>query len=102
MDKISSTLVRTRKPHVCWACRVRYPSGSLMTVEKYVSPEGFWRNYSCATCEQILSVCAKREDFSDPWDRSWDEGFVRDLCHDNGLRTSEQLHQFLLNKYRKE
>lgn len=52
---ISSKVVLTRKPHICFGCRKEYSSGTYMKRDVMLD-SGIFVLYVCETCEEIIQM----------------------------------------------
>lgn len=48
---LSANVVMTRKPHVCWGCRIKYPPGTKMNAVT-TTDGGVGTVYWCPTCQE--------------------------------------------------
>lgn len=54
--------VRTRKPHVCFACARKIPSGAQMRVVVIKDGGEFCRMYWCAVCQEYCERYMHHDD----------------------------------------
>jgi len=93
MKTLSDKIVKTRKPHICFACGRKFPAGTKMTrqVNDY---DGIQSVYSCLTCQELMDNYS--EYFYDYVEYMYLEGCVRE-CYECQDITPEQLLEKLQN-----
>lgn len=61
-DIVGRSLVKTKKPHVCFGCGRKFKSGSQME-KSLVTGDSPWSCYLCATCREVLKTFPYIEEF---------------------------------------
>lgn len=54
-DIVGRSLVKIKKPHVCFGCGRKFKSGSQME-KSLVTGDSPWSCYLCATCREVLKT----------------------------------------------
>jgi hypothetical protein len=54
MDFISEETVKTRKPHNCWGCTIKFPIGSIMRRNTSVDSGEIGHSYWCEKCTEFI------------------------------------------------
>lgn len=52
---VISKIVKTRKPHRCWGCRVEFPAGSIMERAATFDGGSATTCYWCRACQHVIN-----------------------------------------------
>jgi len=96
ITQLSSKIVKTRKPHECFACRRKFEAGTIMECGNNVDGGKVYSLYACSTCQKIMEV--HTEWVIDPNENSFPYGCVWECIGEfPNVSTPEELLE-LLNK----
>ena len=87
MKVLSNKKVKTRKPHICFACGRKFPIGTEM-IRQVNLYDGIQSIYSCSTCTELMDLHSSY--FIDEDENVFPEGCVRE-CYECRDITPEDL-----------
>ncbi len=88
MRNISTKIVKTRKPHVCFACGRMFKEGTEMKSDANVYEGRIYSLYTCEICDELLT------NYPDEFignDDMFPEGCVYERLNEFNIKTPEEL-----------
>lgn len=55
MDVLTKKIVKTRKPHTCFGCERKFPSGTTMEFSTIADGGTVHNSYLCQTCLEVIA-----------------------------------------------
>lgn len=94
MDVLNDKIIKTRKPHQCFACGRSFATGTIMRSQTHTY-DGIQTVYNCETCGVLMNEFNGH--FLDSDQNIYPAGCVYELYHDYKVNNPEDL----LNSLRK-
>lgn len=87
-EVLSEKIVKTKKPHFCFACSRSFPAGSEMKHQSNIFDGDFGSIYVCATCQKLMD---KASDYLyDDFEMVYPEDCVNEALSTVGYKTPEE------------
>jgi hypothetical protein len=87
-EVLSEKIVKTKKPHFCFACSRSFPAGSTMKYQANIFDGDFGSLYVCETCQELMD---KANDYLwDDFEMSYPENCVGEALSIVGYKTPEE------------
>ena len=85
---LSEKIVKTRKPHFCFACLRSFSVGTEMHYQANIFDGDFGSIYICETCHKLIDKA--HDDLYDDFDQVYPENCVGEALSTVGYKTPEE------------